>query len=161
MIIRHATLDDLPAIVEAEALSFPSAEACGEDSFRRRLTAYPDHFWLLVDDDGNLLSFVNGLVTDERDLRDEMYDDADMHDEGGAWQMIFGVVTVPQARRQGHAGTLLARVVDDARKQGRKGLVLTCKEPLIHYYAKFGFVDEGISGSEHGGVAWHQMRVEF
>lgn len=54
------------------------------------------------------------------------------------------------------------RAVGDARKQGRKGLVLTCKERLIHYYARFGFVDEGVSEkSTHGNVVWHQMRLTF
>ena len=48
-----------------------------------------------------------------------------------------------------------------AKEQGRRGVVLTCKEKLVHYYAKFGFVDEGISGSTHGNVVWHQMRVSF
>lgn len=44
----------------------------------------------------------------------------------------------------------------------RKGLVLTCKERLVLYYAKFGFVDEGVSEkSTHGNVVWHQMRLSF
>ena len=51
--------------------------------------------------------------------------------------------------------------IEDAKAQGRKGLVLTCKDHLVHYYAKFGFVNEGVSGSEHGGVVWNQMRLEF
>ena len=51
--------------------------------------------------------------------------------------------------------------ISDARAQGRKGLVLTCKEALVHYYAKFGFVNEGISGSTHGGGVWYQMRLKF
>ena len=42
-----------------------------------------------------------------------------------------------------------------------QGLVLTCKEKLLHYYAKFGFVNEGVSGSTHGGVVWYQMRLRF
>ena len=49
----------------------------------------------------------------------------------------------------------------DARAQGRKGLVLTCKEKLVHYYAKLGFVSEGVSGSTHGNVTWYQMRLTF
>ena len=51
--------------------------------------------------------------------------------------MIFGVNTIglPQA---GYAGQLLQQAIADARAQGRKGLVLTCKEALVHYYAKFG-----------------------
>lgn len=45
--------------------------------------------------------------------------------------------------------------------QGRRGLVLTCKDRLVHYYAKFGFVSEGVSASTHGGVVWYQMRLTF
>ena len=53
-------------------------------------------------------------------------------------------------------------VIADAKEQGRKGLVLTCKKRLVHYYAKFGFVDEGVTDkSTHGNVAWHQMRLAF
>ena len=76
--------------------------------------------------------------------------------------MIFGVNTIPEYRRQGCAAALLRRAVDDAKKQGRKGLVLTCKEALIPYYSRFGFEDEGISDkSVHGNVVWHQMRLTF
>ena len=84
-----------------------------------------------------------------------------MHNEKGAWQMIFGVVTHPDYQRRGCAELLLRYVVQQAREQGRKGLVLTCKERLVHFYAKIGFADEGISESTHGGVAWHKMRLTF
>lgn len=43
-------------------------------------------------------------------------------------------------------------------KEANKGIVLTCKERLLPFYAKFGFVDEGVSASVHGNVVWHQMR---
>ena len=75
--------------------------------------------------------------------------------------MIFGVNTVPSRRRRGYAGMLLRRAVETARSQGRKGLVLTCKDHMIGYYARFGFQDEGFLGSNHGGVRWHQMRLTF
>lgn len=39
---------------------------------------------------------------------------------------------------------------DDARKQGKKWLVLTYKDKLITFYSKFGFKNEGISKSVHG-----------
>ena len=78
-----------------------------------------------------------------------------------AWQMIFGVDTIPAYRRRGCAAMLLEYVIAEARRQGRKGLVLTCKDRLVHYYAKFGFVSEGISGSTHGDVTWYQMRLTF
>ena len=33
------------------------------------------------------------------------------------------------------------------------------KEGLLPFYGSFGFVNEGISGSVHGGVVWYQMRL--
>lgn len=160
MMIRNAVIEDLKAIAEVEAVCFPRAEAATEASLRDRLEIYPDHFWLLYDEE-RLVGFINGMVTDEPDLSDVMYEDAGMHREEGKWQMIFGVDTIPEYRRQGCAGELMRRVIADAKEQGREGLVLTCKEALIHYYAKFGFVNEGISESVHGNVVWYQMRLKF
>ena len=160
ILIRTATPEDLDRVAEVEALCFPAAEAASKAEFARRLAHYADHFWLMLEGE-RLISFVDGFVTDEPDLRDEMFADASLHDPNGAWQMIFGVNTVPSHRCRGYAGTLIRRAIDDARAQGRKGLVLTCKVHKIPYYAKFGFQDEGFCGSMHGGVAWHQMRLTF
>ena len=160
MEIRTAALSDLDAIAQVEAECFPEAEAATKASFAERLTYYKDHFWLLFDG-GRLVSFVDGMVTDQRDLTDDLYENAAAHDENGAWQMIFGVNTLPDYRRRGCAGLLLKRAIEDARQQGRRGLVLTCKDKLLSYYAKFGFVSEGVSVSVHGGVVWYQMRLTF
>ena len=160
MHIRTATMADLAAVTAVEAACFPAAEAATEKDFANRLAVYPNHFWLL-EDDGTLISFVNGLVTNEPVLRDEMYADASFHNEQGAWQMIFGVNTLPDYRKRGLAGQVLERVIADAKAQGRKGCVLTCKDKLIHYYEKFGFQNEGVSESVHGGVVWYDMRLTF
>ena len=160
MLIRNATLEDLPAIAAVEAECFPAAEAATAEEFTGRLKFYGNHFWLLFEDE-TLAAFVDGFCTDTTNLTDEMYADASLHDEQGAWQMIFGVNTLPACRRRGYAEQLLRRAIADAHAQGRKGLVLTCKDRLVHYYAKFGFVSEGISGSTHGGVVWYQMRLTF
>lgn len=111
--------------------------------------------------DGRLVAFINGFVTDSPDLADAMYDDAGLHEPDGAWQMIFGVDTAPAYRHHGYASTLMRRVIDDARAAGRAGLVLTCKDRLIGFYARFGYQDEGVSESTHGNVVWHQMRLRF
>lgn len=160
MKIRHANANDLDAIAAVEAQCFPAAEAATRSSIQKRLAAFPQHFWLLEDGD-TLVGFVNGMVTELPDLTDEMYENAELHDPNGAWQMIFGVDTIPAYRRQGCAGRVLRQVIEDTRAAGRKGLVLTCKEHLVHYYAGFGFVNEGVSGSTHGGVRWYQMRLRF
>ncbi len=161
MNIRTATIDDLEKIAAVEAECFPKAEAATKEEFAQRLESYANHFWLMFDED-RLIAFVDGFVTDEADLTDEMYEKAAMHNENGAWQMIFGVNTIPEYRRHGYAGQLIRCAIEDARKQGRKGLVLTCKQKLVSYYAGFGFVDEGVSDkSVHGNAVWHQMRLIF
>lgn len=161
MKITYAEEKDIAAIAAAEAACFPPAEAATEQEFVERIKYYGNHFWLLYDAD-KLIAFVDGFVTDEPDLTDTMYENACMHNENGAWQMIFGVNTLPEYRKRGYAGELIRRAISDARQQGRKGLVLTCKDRLLAYYAKFGFVDEGVSEkSTHGNVQWHQMRLTF
>lgn len=161
MRIRTASMNDLSALTAVEAACFPPAEAATEADFAARLAVYPNHFWLLEEEDGALVSFVNGPVTDEPFLRDEMYADAGFHSEQGAWQMIFGVDTVPRYRKRGCAARVLEQVIADARAQGRRGCVLTCKDRLIHYYEKFGFRSEGVSKSVHGGAVWYDMRLTF
>lgn len=160
MEIRKATIDDLEAVTAVEAECFPPAEAATKQDFKGRLSVYPDHFWLLFDGE-TMVGFVNGMVTNIPDLTDEMYEKAYMHEPDGKWQMIFGVNTIPAYRRQGCAASLIKQAIADARKEGREGLVLTCKEKLVHYYAKFGFINEGVSESVHGGVVWYQMRLRF
>ena len=160
MRIRTATMEDLAAVTAVEAACFPPNEAAKEADFAARLAVYPHHFWLL-EEDGTLVSFINGMAADDPLLRDEMYENAALHREDGAWQMIFGVNTIPAYRRQGCAARVMERVIADARAQGRRGCVLTCKKALIHYYETFGFQSEGVSQSTHGGVVWYDMRLTF
>ena len=161
MDIRNATMDDLDSIAMVEAECFPASEAATKEDFRKRIQYYGNHF-LLMYDENQLIAFVDGFVTDEKDLTDEMYEKASMHNEDGDWQMIFGVNTLLAYRKHGYAGELIRCAIDDTKKQGRKGLILTCKERLVSYYANFGFIDEGISDkSTHGDVEWHQMRLTF
>ena len=159
-IIKHASQEDIPALTAVERECFPDAEAASEEEIAARVHAYGKHFWLLFEGK-KLIAFVDGMTTDQADLTDDMYEDASLHDENGAWQMIFGVDTIPEYRCRGCAAALLNHVIGEAKAQGRKGLVLTCKDKLVHYYAKFGFLSEGVSGSTHGNVVWYQMRLRF
>ena len=110
MIIRYATTEDIAAIAAVEAECFPPAEAATAKEFVDRVKYYGNHFWLMYEAE-KLIAFVDGFVTDERDLTDVMYEDATLHNENGAWQMIFGVNTIPAYRKQGYAGELIGRAV--------------------------------------------------
>ena len=84
MRIRTADLSDLKEIARVEAACFPAAEAATEEEFEKRLTFYKDHFWLMFEEE-KLIAFVDGMVTNQEDLTDEMYEKAEMHDEKGDW----------------------------------------------------------------------------
>ena len=136
MIIKYASKEDVEAISAVERECFPPSEAATEKEFIERVKHYGNHFWLMYEAE-KLIAFVDGFVTDEYDLTDEMYENASMHNENGAWQMIFGVNTRPEYRRCGYAKELIKKAILDAREQNRRGLVLTCKESLVPYYSKF------------------------
>lgn len=160
MQIRTATLQDLDAVAALEAACFPPAEAATRRSLEERLKVFGQHFLLLTQGE-ELIGFINGMVTDLPDLEDRMYERADLHNERGAWQMIFGLDVREEDRCHGYGARLVQVMTEHARSQGRRGLVLTCKEYRLAYYAKLGFADEGFCGSVHGGVRWHQMRLTF
>ena len=60
-----------------------------------------------------------------------------------------------------YTGNLELSFLDYSMNEPPKYTVEECKERLLPYYAKFGFVNEGVSGSTHGGVTWYQMRLTF
>ncbi len=158
--IRHVKDDDLDRLATIEAASYPKAEAASKESIKKRMESFPECFWIL-EEDGVIKSFINGMATDEEDLTDIMYDDASMHKKDGKWQMIFSVVTEKSYRGQGLAKQVMNKVIEDCRARGRKGIVLTCKDGLRLFYKEFGYKDEGISQSNHGDTIWYKMRLTF
>lgn len=159
--IRNVKAEDLDQVTEVEALCFPAAEAATGESFRKRIEAFPESFLVAEDECGRIIGFINGCVTDERTIRDEMFEDSGLHREDGMYQSIFGLDVIPEYRRQGVAADLMNHLIQTAKARGKKGMILTCKDRLIRYYEKFGYRSLGISGSVHGGAVWYDMLLEF
>ena len=127
MRIRTATQDDLDAICRVEAICFPASEAATRESLAARLKVFSRHFFLL-EDEGTLIGFVNGMVTDARTISDVMFEQAELHKEDGRWQSVFGLDVLPEYRSKGYAGQLMRELIEHAREDGRCGCMLTCKE---------------------------------
>ena len=158
--IRNASLKDLEQVTEVEAVCFPVAEAADGETFRARLTAFPGHF-LVMEEESKIIGFINGMVTDQESITDEMFGNAGLHRESGRWQSVFGLDVLPEYRRCGLAGQLMNSFIEAARQEGRSGCILTCKDRLIPYYEKFGYRKTGLSASVHGGAVWYDMKLEF
>ena len=159
-IIRRARLADLNAVAAVEAACFPPAEAASRDSLAKRLVAYGESF-LVAERQGEIIGFINGSVVDSETIDDDMFDNISLHRPNGRYQAIFGLDVVPACRRQGVAASLMDALIATARKEGRLGLILTCKEHLIPYYEKFGYVNQGVSQSVHGGAVWYDLILRF
>ena len=158
--IRQVTMEDLDRVAQVEAVCFPAAEAAGRETFRARIERFPDSFFV-AEKDGVIVGFINGAVTDERTIRDESFEDVYSHNPRGCYQRIFGLEAGPPATKQGIAGELMRHMIEDARRRGRKGLILTCKDRLMGFYEQFGYKSLGVSASVHGGAVWYDMILEF
>lgn len=158
--IRTVRPEDLAQVADVEKRCFPEAEAASLESFCQRIQTFPESFLVAVKKE-RIIGFINGCVTDQRTIQDEMFSDVSCHQPGGKYQAIFGLDVIPEYRRKGVAASLMEQLISEAREKGRKGLILTCKERLIPYYERFGYQNLGVSRSVHGGAVWYDMILEF
>lgn len=159
-IIRSASLSDLDAVAYLEKQCFPSSEAADRNSFSVRLCNFPECFWVSEEHE-HIISMINGMSTQQRDLCDKMYTGTTLYEPNGAWLMLYGVATDPDRQHHGYATRLMHHVIEDTKRNNRQGIVLTCKATLIPFYQRFGFICEGKSVSTHGDAEWYQMRLTF
>ena len=110
--IRKATIQDLDQITKIESKCFPESEAASKESeaaskesLEARILTFSDSFWVL-EVDNQIVSFINGMITNEKTINDEMFEDVTLHNPKGDWQAIFGVDTLPEYQGKGYASTL-------------------------------------------------------
>ena len=162
IIIRFANEIDLDSIIKIESICFPKEEAASESSFRERFKVFPENFLVAeIKNDKKIIGFINGCTTDKPDLPDILYEKASLHNKNGDYQTVFGIDTLPDYRRQGVGEHLMKSLINITKNRGKKGIVLTCKDYLIHYYEKFGYKNKGVSKSCHGGAKWNDMLLLF
>ncbi len=157
MTIRNATIKDLDALHAIEIACFPPNQAASLETLERRLNIFPQHFWLL-EEDGKVLGFINGMITNYDTVQDIMFKNATLHNENGNWQSVFGLAVSPAYQKKGYARMLLDHLIEFSRKNNRKGITLTCEKHLIPYYEKSGFINAGLSRSVHGGDVFYDMQ---
>jgi len=158
--IRRACIDDLDEVTKVEASCFPEAEAASRVSLEQRIKTFKESFFI-AETDGKMIGFINGCIINGTVIYDKLYKDSTLHILNGDYQTIFGLDVIPDYRNQGIAAQLMNYMIKASRVAGRKGLILTCKERLIHYYTKFGYMNKGISESVHGGAEWYDMILEL
>jgi predicted N-acetyltransferase YhbS len=158
--IRNACAQDAAAVAAIEALCFPAAEAASAATIAERIAAFPAYFFV-AEENGALIGFVNGCVTNSPIIEDELFQDPSRHIPSGTHAAIFGLDVVPKRRRQGVAAQLMRHFISEAQRQGQRHVILTCKKHLIRYYETFGYANNGLSQSTHGGAEWYDMTLDL
>jgi len=158
--IRRACIDDLDEVTKVETSCFSEAEAASRVSLEQRIKTFTESFFI-AETDGKMIGFINGCIINGTVIYDRLYKDSTLHIPNGDYQTIFGLDVIPDYRNQGIAAQLMNYIIEVSKVAGRKGLILTCKERLIHYYIKFGYINKGISESVHGGAEWYDMILEL
>ena len=86
-----------------------------------------------------------------------MFGDTSCHDGAYPWQSVFSLAVHPDWQGRGYGRDLLDALIAQSRREGRRGVTLTCLERKLGYYGSFGFENRGVSKSVHGGAVWYDM----
>lgn len=156
--IRGVCQTDLDRITEIESVCFPPAEAAQRQSLKERIEAFPESFFV-AEANGIVIGFINGCATNSAVIYDELFHSTQHHQPDGKNLTVFGLDVIPECRRQGVAAQLMNYFIQSAKTSGRHTVILTCKDRLVPYYESFGFVNNGVSESTHGGSQWYDMTL--
>lgn len=160
--IRYIHQDEAMEAAQVEATCFPPHEACTPEHMIARAAMAPDLFLVAIDkENGKMAGFLNGLATHEDKLRDEFFVDETLHDPKGKNILLLGLSVMPEYRRQGLATALMAAYAEAEKAKGRQNLILTCLDGKVAMYRKMGYTDLGMSASNWGGEAWHEMIMKL
>lgn len=154
--VRRAAPEDLERCAAIEAACFPPTQAASREAIRARIAAYPEHI-LLGEADGVTVGYVMGPVIDAPAITDDMFASAACHRPEGPAQAVFSLAVHPDFQGRGYGRALLNALIDQARREQRQAVVLTCLAQRLAYYESFGFVSRGVSASVHGGSTWYDM----
>lgn len=158
--IRNASLADLDCITEIEGACFPVAEAANKDIIKKRLNAYSKGF-LVGEINNKVVGFINGGAFNARKIEDEFFSSMTLHKDENKSLVIFGLDVHPNYQKQGIATELMKNFIKFAKSEKKDYILLTCKKHLINFYESFGYVNDGISKSNHGGAKWYDMTLKL
>ena len=132
-------------------------EGATRERIERRIRDYPQKF-LVAQQEGEVVGFVNSGSTSKEDISDEAFKDLADHDPAGANIVIFSLAVHPRCRGRGYSEKFMHRCIDHARGLGKK-ILLLCNFDHLEYYRRYRFEHQGRSRSAHGGMQWEEMQL--
>lgn len=143
-----------------EEASYPSEAAASQDAFLERFRVFPSYF-LVAEEDQTLHGVANGVRLVHDDLSGEGMKQMTDYDAQGMYFCLLTVAVRPESRGQGIGRKLLQAIVKQAQQDRLRAVILLCEEHLVPFYKQEGFDYVRPSSSLHGGIAWHEMRLQL
>ncbi|KZY62359.1 GNAT family acetyltransferase [Oleiphilus sp. HI0071] len=157
---RHVKPEDLDRCFEIEQAGFSREEAATREKIEHRIRTYPEGF-LVAENQTQIAGFVNSGACHTVALSDEDFKELLGHDPDGPHIVVMSVVVHPEYQGKGFAGALVKHFIEQMRAMSKEDIYLICQTELIGFYEKYGFNYLAPSESDHGGRAWHDMRLDL
>jgi ribosomal protein S18 acetylase RimI-like enzyme len=154
--LRNVQTKDLEQLLVIEKEGFSIEEAATKEAFIERIRLIADTF-IVAEKNGEIVGYINGPIILQPYITDDLFKNIKENPSSGGYQSILGLAVSKKARNQGVAKILIKKMEELVEVNSRKGITLTCKQELVSFYEKFGFVNHGLSQSQHGGVSWYNM----
>ena len=158
--IRIVNEQDLDRCFEIESVSYSGDEAATKEKILKRIRTYPEGFTVL-ENTREIIGFINSGATRKVELSDEEFKELIGHDSEGRHIVVMSVVIHPDYQRRGMASKLMHSFIEKMKALDKSDIYLICQTELIDMYAGYGFVNLGISESDHGGMSWNEMSLSF
>jgi len=156
--IRLVNEKDLDRCFEIESVSYSGDEAATREKILKRIRTFPEGF-IVLENDEEIIGFINSGATDKVELDNEEFKELVGHDPDGEHIVILSVVIHPAYQGRGLASKLMINFIERMKNLDKSDIYLICQKELIDMYSRYGFVDLGPSGSNHGGMVWNEMSL--
>jgi ribosomal protein S18 acetylase RimI-like enzyme len=154
--VRQPLADDAKRCHTIEIAAYSGDEAASQAKILKRIVDYPQGF-IILQNQHEIVGFINSGACHQVQLADEDFKDLIGHDPNGAHSVIMSVVVAPAYQGKGYARILLEAFISKMQALNKTHIHLICQTSLLDMYAKFGFVYQCPSTSDHGGLRWHEM----
>lgn len=104
MEIRQATIHDIPAVMKIESVSFASMIQETEETFVKRVTVFPEGFYIL-EEKGTACGYFTCEIWPEKSINGDSFvldhDIAEKHSDEGTVLYISSIAILPDCRSKG------------------------------------------------------------
>ncbi len=151
MNIRQVSLQDLQVLCEIDYHAFSKNREDSKKKIRKRILN-PSSLFLGLEKEGQLVAFVYGeempsFLSERRKEKDFFF--------------LSSLACEKKERGNGYGSLLLKGFEKEIKKRGKKGILLLCRKPLLSYYERHGYQNEGLFVVDSKGQDWYLNRKEI